>query len=261
MDLTSLPGQFFGTELRRLREHHRWTQSALAERIGFSDAMVGYIENAHRIATERFAAACDTAFDTGTYLSRLCGMARRFGAPRAPLRDLLRAATTLRLSDPLLVPALVQTDDYARAAMTAHCLPDEQADELMATRARLADLLDATAELRAWLVIDETTLYRPLGGRQAHRAQLKELLSLADTRRVVVQVLKTTSPTLPLLRVPRQLLSFPDGTGAAHLPDHASEDGDERYGDPDRHAHAFDLLRAAALPPGVSRGRIAEACR
>jgi CRISPR-associated protein Csd2 len=38
MDLHALPGQFFGLEVRRLREDTRWSQAELAERTGFSDA-------------------------------------------------------------------------------------------------------------------------------------------------------------------------------------------------------------------------------
>lgn len=261
MDLNALPARFFGTELRRLREHHDWTQSDLAGRTGFSDALVGYVENAQRVPTERFAVACDTAFDTGTYLTRLCGLARQFGMPVAPLRDLLASAGTLYLSDPLLVPSLAQTDDYARAVMAAHCLPDDTIDEHLAARARLSDLLDASPDLHAWIVIDETVLYRTVGSRDTLRRQLGALTALTDTRRVIVQVLKTTSPMVPLLRVPRTILGLRDGTTLTHLDTRTPDAPHEHWASADPHHHMFALLCAAALPPGVSRGAIANAAR
>lgn len=261
MNLNALPGLFFGTELRRLREHHAWTQSDLAARTGFSDALVGYLENAHRVPSERFAAACDAAFDTGTYLSRLCGLARQFGTPTPPLRELLASATSLHLADPLVVPTLAQTDDYARAVLAASCLPDDTIDRLLASRVTLTDLLDANPELCAWIVIDETALYRPLGSREALRQQLKELTALADTRRVIVQVLKTTSPMVPLLRVAHTTIGFPDGTTLTDLDRHTPDDPTGRWAPADPHQRAFNLLRAAALPPGISRGTITAAAR
>lgn len=261
MDLNALPGQFYGTELRRLREHHGWSQSDLAERTGYSDALVGYLENAHRVPTERFTAACDTAFDTGTYLSRLCGLARSFGAPNAPLAALLRVAAQLHVSDPMFVPELAQTDDYARALLHAVHTPPGEVDALVEARPRLTDLLAEPAETRAWLALDQTALYRPVGSPGTLRQQLKQLLVLVDTGRVIVQILPTASAAGALLRVPVTLLTFPDGTHLAHLPGTPGARTPERYGDADEHQHVFDLLRATAWSPGRSRGAVATAIR
>ena len=261
MDLHALPGEFFGAEVRGLREDRGWSQAELAERIGYSDALVGYIETNQRTPTERFAAACDSAFDTDTCLSRLCRLARHFATPHASLADLQRSATSLQLADPLLVPSLMQTEDYARAALQANCLPEDIADELLASRLRLVDLLEHTPSLGTWAVIDETSLYRPVGSRETLRLQLKELITLVDTGRVIIQVLKTTSPMTPLLRQPHMILGFADGTSLAWTSNVAPSDTTDRYAPADASIRAFDLLRAAALPPGISRGLIASATR
>lgn len=91
------------------------------------------------------------------------------------------------------------------------------------------------------------------------RRQLWELAALADTRRV--QVPKTTSPTLPLPRIPRTVLGFSDGTRLARLDDLDPGNAHDRWAPAGTRRHAFDPLRAAALPPGVSRGALATAAR
>jgi transcriptional regulator with XRE-family HTH domain len=261
MDLHALPAQFLGLEVRRLREERGWTQDDLATHIGFSDALIGYVETLQRTPTERFAAACDAAFETGDYLSRVCKLVRRFGTPHAPLAELLQQATTLELSDPLLVPALMWTENYAKAVLAASSLPEHAVAALVAGRIQLVELLAAKPELNVWCVIDETTLYRPIGGRERLREQAMHLMDLINTRRVIIQVLKTISPTVPLLRQPQVVLSFPDGTSLAHIPNLAPEDTAERYAPAEQHQRAFDLLRAAALPAGLSQGIIATAAR
>lgn len=259
--LDALPARHFGGEVRLLREAAGLTQRALAARLRCSDTLVGFVENAQRPPTEQFAASCDVVFGTGGRLGRLGGLVRAFGAVRPSLAALLPRATELRASDPLLVPALAQTTDYARAVLQAHHLPVAAVDALLAARPTLTGLLDATPALRVWLILDETTLYRAVGGAPTLRAQLRHLLALIDTGQVVPQVLRTGGAATALLRLPQLLLGFADGTGLAHLPNLAPLDAAERYGDIGVHAHAFDLLRAAALPPGRSRGLIATASR
>lgn len=200
-------------------------------------------------------------FESGAYLGRLCVLARAFGAPAAPYAAALCQASMIQTGDPLLVPALAQTDDYARAAMAAHHLPDERIDALVACRVRLADLLASRPELCAWIIVDETCLYRPIGSRETLRRQLDALVALADTRRAIIQVLKTTSPTVPLLRVPTTMLSFADGTALARLDLWEPRDGADRWAPAEDYRSVFELLRAAALPPGMSRGALAVAAR
>jgi transcriptional regulator with XRE-family HTH domain len=261
MDLLALPARFLGSEVRRLREERGWSQEQLAERIGFSDALIGYVETCQRAATERFAGACDETFGTSGYLTRLAELTRQFATPNAPLAELLASATTLQISDPLLVPALMWTDNYAKAVLAASSLPEDRISQLAEQRIQLAELLKATPELNVWCVLDETTLYRPIGGRTTLREQAKHLIDLIDTRRVIIQILKTTSPTIPLLRQPQVILSFPDGTSLAHVPNLDPNDTTERYAPAEPHHRAFDLLRAAAQPAGISQGIIATAAR
>jgi transcriptional regulator with XRE-family HTH domain len=260
-DINALPALEFGAELRRQRVRAGMTQERLAAALHYTDALVGFVETGKRLPTPTFADACDALFLTGGHLARMCALARRFGRPAASLTDLLAAAVTLRLSDPLFVPDLAQTTDYARALLHATYPAADLVDAALDARPRLSELLDASPELTAWLVIDEAALYRPVGGVETLRLQLKELAALVESGRVIAQVLPTSSAAPALLRTPLVLMSFREGADIAHLPDTGMAQLAERYGDATRHNRHHDVLRALAWPPDRSLAMIRGASR
>lgn len=261
MDLHALPGLAFGMEARRLRRAAHMSQEHLADLVHYTGAMVSYVESAQRIPPADLVASYEEIFKTDGMLSRLGALVRRFGKPRMPLSRLLQDATSLRLADPLVVPPLLQTDDYARVLLRGARVTREECERLLAERPRLSELFGASPEPHAWLVIDESTLHRAVGGQLTLRAQLKELLVLAESGRLMIQVLPATSSAIGLLRVPFVLLTFDEGADVAVLPGACLTDPIERYGDAAWHAHHFDLLRAAALSPEDSLPTLWRATR
>lgn len=141
-DLNALPGLAFGVELRRLREAAGLTQKGLSDLIPYSDTLVGFVETGYRLPPAALVTACEKLFDARGVLDRLAALARVFGRPTAPLPDLLAAARGLRLADPLLVPGLLQTEDYAYALLQAANTARDEIDHVLATRPCLATLLD-----------------------------------------------------------------------------------------------------------------------
>lgn len=65
VDPTSSPGARFGSELRRSRRARGWSQVALGRHMGYSNALVSYVERAKRPPTSNFAVKADEVFDTG----------------------------------------------------------------------------------------------------------------------------------------------------------------------------------------------------
>lgn len=76
--------------------------------------------------------------------------------------------------------------------------------------------------------------------------QLTALLALAETGRLVIQLLPATSATALLLRVPVTLITFAEGADVAHLAPASPTETVERYGDAEHCGRRYDLLRAAA---------------
>jgi hypothetical protein len=160
----------------------------------------------------------------------------------------------LRLSDPLFVPDLAQTSDYARALLHAAPTPPQRVERVLDTRPRLSDLIEHSPDLQAWIVLDAAALIRPVGSEDILRLQLKELITLAETGQVIVQIVPAMSTASALARSPVTLLSFPHGADVVYLTGASPLDGVERYGDAAAYRQAFDLLSAG----GVGTGSIPE---
>ncbi|MGH3786880.1 MAG: helix-turn-helix domain-containing protein [Pseudonocardiaceae bacterium] len=90
-----------------------------------------------------------------------------------------------------LVHGLLQTEDYARAVLTAMSTADSEAtDRLVELRMRRQERLYADKDpLKIHVILDEAVLHRPVGGEQVMRAQLKRLLADTQHPNITIQVL------------------------------------------------------------------------
>ncbi|MEU1940159.1 helix-turn-helix domain-containing protein [Streptomyces coeruleorubidus] len=129
-----------------------------------------------------------------------------------------QAASVIRCFQVQRVPGLLQTADYARAAIRlAH--PDAGAEEidrrvaLRMTRQRILHRQPDAAQL--WAVIDEAALRRPVGGVRAMRAQLRHLIEVCRLPQVTVQILPFLSGGHAAEGGPVTILRLPGG----QLPD------------------------------------------
>jgi len=124
---------------------------------------------------------------------RLLELARRWDGPYPQwFRDWIdaeRRATSLCWWEPLVVPGLLQTADYARAILGAG--PDALEDELeqmVAARIERQAILDRPRPPMLWVVLDETVLYRCVGSPKIMHEQLLHLAELAGRPRIAIQV-------------------------------------------------------------------------
>ena len=134
---TSAPA-FLGAELRRARTAAGFSsQESLAARIGFDRSVVTKAENGQRPPSDEVLAAwCEACGLDPDFYGRLAVLARRGEGPVPRwFEDFLRAeseAHTLRIWQPLIIPGLLQTPDYARALFLAIGADAAKADELVA---------------------------------------------------------------------------------------------------------------------------------
>jgi Domain of unknown function (DUF5753) len=82
-------------------------------------------------------------------------------------------ATVLRWYEPLVVPGLLQTEEYARAILSAR--PDgnlDDLDEQVAARLARQAILDRTGTPQLWCILDEgvLVLHRAIGGSKVMRS-------------------------------------------------------------------------------------------
>ncbi|MCI0385115.1 helix-turn-helix transcriptional regulator [Streptomyces sp. CNQ085] len=120
------------------------------------------------------------------------------------------SASVIRGYEPHCVPGLLQTEDYARALLRTGFpnAPEDELERRVALRMGRQRLLDDPGAPRLWVVIDETVLHRPVGGREAMRAQIDRLLEAAGMPNVTLQVLTFGAGPHPGMFGPFQLFRF-----------------------------------------------------
>jgi hypothetical protein len=108
---------------------------------------------------------------------------------RPPAEDFPAQATVLRWYEPLVVPGLLQTEDYARAILSAR--PDgnlAELEEQVAARMARQNILDRTGAPQLWCILDEGVLHRAIGGPKVMRGQLYRLAEVAENPRTTIQI-------------------------------------------------------------------------
>ena len=101
------------------------------------------------------------------------------------------AAARIQSWELQFVPGLIQTEEYARAAV-AHGHPRAASDAVERTvelRMRRQKILDGTHPPRLWMVIDESVLHRTLGQRTVLKRQIDRMLELTDQPHISLQVI------------------------------------------------------------------------
>jgi transcriptional regulator with XRE-family HTH domain len=257
---------YFGAELRRLRTAAGISQEELAQQIAYSASLVGMIETARRAPSRDFAERCDGVLDTGGALARLWPLVSQEALPRwfRPFAEIEREATSIRTWEPLIVPGLLQTEDYARALITGWQPGDaaETVEQQVAARMERQHLLDRADPPLIWAIIGEAALRNPVGGPDVLQDQLTRLLDTeAAHPRLIIQVVPLTAGAHPGLEGPLVLVARAGESDIAYLEVQGRGHVADRAGEVARYGLLYDMLRAVALPPDASREMIAECAK
>ncbi|SEQ66669.1 Helix-turn-helix domain-containing protein [Streptomyces sp. yr375] len=202
-----------GYELKQLREHAGLSAGEAAERIGMGRAQLSQIETAKTtILTERLHELCRLyACKDETYIESLVAMSEATGkgwwtAHKKPMEqgplnmaELEAGAVVLRVHQPLLIPGLFQTADYARAIFDTPGLGFERTEEALEFRMERQQVLTRDDPPAVHAVIHESALHMRFGGTDVLRGQLLRLIELARLPHVTVQIYPFTSRAHPAL--------------------------------------------------------------
>ncbi|MBV6696805.1 helix-turn-helix transcriptional regulator [Kitasatospora aureofaciens] len=188
-----------GKQIKIFRERAGLTQRQLAERIGYSEDMVGAIERGTRTPRVEFLTAVDELLGAGGILKAVAD-----DVMRAKIRVSTRhpafskaftyeEARAIEIHDysTMVIPGLLQTEAYIRALyeMRRPLLSGEQIDEWVEARlARQEILAKWPLPVISW-VIDESVLRRPLGGWDVQKEQLEHLLKVGQMRGPELQIM------------------------------------------------------------------------
>jgi transcriptional regulator with XRE-family HTH domain len=264
-----------GAELRRLREASGLTIDRVAEVLECSQSKVSRIETGQVSATPRDVRdmlelyrvdpAQREAMVQIAREARQRGWWHKFvdvpdGVPAYV--GLETAATSIDVYMSLIVPALLQTADYAKAIIGAvrPDLPRAELDRRVELRMSRQALLDRDDPPELRVLLDEAVLQRPVGGPAVMAAQLRRLLEDAERPAVTLRVLPIATGAHAGMDGPFTIFGFP----APAEPDVVALDSaaDALYleGPEDlrRYRRVFERLLPAALPPEESTAFIAR---
>jgi transcriptional regulator with XRE-family HTH domain len=264
-DPETSPAVFFGKELQRARIGAGFkSQDALAVRLGFDRTVITKAESGARPPSDDVLAAwCEACELDPQFFSRLAALARNGDGPIPTwFEDWLEAerqAGMLRIWQPLLIPGLLQTADYARALFLAGQTDtsDETIDALVAARLERQTVLDRADPPETIVVLDESVLRRLIGSPQIMHDQLMHVVDASTRPHVSVHVVPADTGANAGLGGAFDVASadgMPDVTRMEGVEDVTSE----RRALVRQAEIAFERVRRDALPRAASRNLIRE---
>ena len=271
-----------GAELRRLRSKAGLTLDEVAERMTCSTSKISRLETGKGVPKvpdvselmRIYGVASDTERDM---LLRLVHDGREHGwwepytdgvQPERHFLDspsrytsLENDARTVRCFDLTTVQGLLQTEGYMRAVLRQWLVhhTSEEIDRLVALRLRRQEALQRRDDpLELTDVIDESVLWRPVGGPGVIAGQLRQLLELAELPNVTIRVLPADAGVVRahlghfvLLGIPPEL-----GSDVVYVEGHASNAYLDASADVELYAGVFADALDRALDPASSAAMI-----
>lgn len=221
--------------LRRLRADVGETQKQAADALEWSTAKLMRLEGGKTRLTVADLRALLSHYrivdeDRIKELEELVKNARRptlagkYGeALREEFKEFLEdeeAARTIRQYEPTLIPGPLQTEEYARAALTNYLDENAKKNIELRIQARLErkDLLKQDGAAEATFILDEAAIRRKVGAEAGlpdlMERQLQHLKEMSRLPNVTIQVVPFGAGIYPALSGPFVILEFDDVTDA-----------------------------------------------
>jgi hypothetical protein len=182
------------------------------------------------------------------------------------LIDYESAASAISQLEPMVVPGVLQTEEYARAVLRASYgegSPAELVPALVELRTKRRELLTTEGAPMFSFVLDESVIRRMAGGPATMSRQLGHLADLADLPNVTIQVVPFAVGLYPGTRGAFKVIEFDDepDENVAFLEgprgDFISDDPEETSG----YLEIFKQVAQLALGPPDSAGLLREAAQ
>lgn len=267
-----------GRQLRLLRENRRLTTDRVAELLDdFSQTKVSRIERGavrpRMLDVEallRLYGAEPEVAEPLLHLARASKEKAWWHAYADTLPERLQTfvglegdADEILTFEPMLVPGLVQTEDYARAVFGSDVGARPTAiDRKLAVRMERQKLLIADEPTVLWALVDESALHRLVGGPAVMRGQLERLLEVMEWENISLQVVPFAAGATPgegaftILEFPQSELPtvvyLDNLTGGMYT---------DKPAEVERFAVRFERIRGVALEAAASAALIRRLAR
>ncbi len=281
---STVPRRQLGRFLRDLRNRQHITVKTAADQLEWSETKIWRIETGQTsLRSHDVEIMCRIYAAPPDLTEALMGLAKEtkakgwwhaYGDVIPENFDLYlgleEAASQIMWYEPELVPGLLQTEAYARAMISAD-KPDVDAGEIdrrvQLRIERQALIRRKTAPLSLRVVVNESILRRPVGGREVMAAQLETLADAAGLPNVRLRVAPFSAGLhYGLMTGPFEILRFPpNGDGQDSEPSTVYVDGYtgdlylDKPAEVEQYADAFEHIWAAAANEATS-GQLIRAC-
>ena len=193
------PRRLLGGLLRQARAEAGLTQDAIGHAVNVERTGVTRMEGGDRLPSHAALGAwLDRCGVTGLAASGIRAMwraSRRHGYDDEPVKawfvgwvDAEKDAHLLRYWNPVLVPGIVQTPEYAYEVFRACGRSHEQATADVNARIQRQDVLNRMDPPTVVIVMWEPVLHHQIGTAEVMRAQLSRLLEVSERPGVLVHV-------------------------------------------------------------------------
>jgi len=262
-----------GMRLREFRTAKGLTVEDVAKELLCSPTKISRAETGARRATLRDVRDLCQIYgvdpETSAELMELAREARQPGwwtkfddLKITPFIGMEQAATAISCFGMYFVPALLQTEDYAREIIKGIAPKIEEKILAQRVEARMMrqKLLSQPKPPRYRALLDEAVLHRQVGGPSVMKAQLEKMLLLVREERAAVQVIPYEVGAYGAIDSNFDYLEF----AGSMLPDLVFVEGLvshlylERPDELERYREALDYLRDEALNPRDSARKIEE---
>jgi transcriptional regulator with XRE-family HTH domain len=258
-----------GTELKRCREEAGFTQEYVSRYFEWHAAKVTRIETARVAVTPRDVRDLLTLYGVhdDAYREALMTLARQSRERTwwTDYRDIMRPgnfvgleaeASSMRTWEPVVLPGLLQTQEYMRALMRSGRSndPPEHIDRRVALRRKRQDRLEGPNPLRLSAIVDESVIRRVVGGPRVMGDQLRHLMNRAQLPNVTLKILPFDAGEHLFLSGPAALLEFreTDHLDVVYFEGLAGDYYEEQPLEVARYREEFERLSTMALDQRMS---------
>ncbi len=256
-------------ELRRARDAVKFKQADVAQKMDWSSSKLVRIERGDvNVSTNDLRALLDHyGVKDETKVEELLELARsargtsfydQFGELLKPgFKEYLgyeASASVIRQYDPILVPGLLQTEEYARGLFEGHRFDPDKADKSWTVRQHRQLVHDRSHPPDMNFVLDEAALRRHIGRGHAMLHQLEQLKEMATREYITIQIIPFTRGAHPGLDGNFIILEFDDPNldDLVHLESINQVTVKDDVELIARYLDRFELLQKIALSPKAS---------
>ena len=163
----------------------------------------------------------------------------------------------------MLVPGLLQTEDYARALFQARFgMTAEEVEEKVAARLKRQEILDQEQPPALWMIVDEAVVRRPIGGHEVMREQVGRLIEASRRPHVSIQVISSAVGAHRGLSTGAFIIAdFVDAPAVGYQETACQGQFIDRREDIEILADCWDTLVREALPWAASQALLEEAAK